>query len=422
MNDGEIFRQLESRATKAFALLEDPPVFVSGSGVRLTASDGRQYLDFASGSGTCNVGHGNPAVMAAVRELLDRGLTHVGPHFHADVQADFYRLLRKQLPAELTRFHPATNGTEATEAALKACMHATGARRFLAFEGGYHGRTLGSLAVSHARGSNAGLAPLAPEAEFIPFPKSAEDISLAVRTVGERPPGEPPLAGVIVEPIQATGGILLPPDGFLSALAATARSALVPLIVDEIFTGMGRTGRLFAFEAEGVTPDIVLLGKSLGGGFPGGVAAGREALMSAWPTGAQSSTFQLHPVTAAAGAAALRFSLKHDLCGRAEAIGSRIASWRARFCELPFTSSLRGVGAMFGLAMRPLGGAGAGEMARRVRRQALRDGLITWECGRKGEVIGLIPPLIATDDEVDEACGILLRALRSQPLRGSSAS
>ena len=242
MNDGEVFRQLESRATKAFALVEDPPVFVSGSGVRLTASDGRQYLDFAAGSGTSNVGHGNPAVMAAVRELLDRGLTHVGPHFHADVQADFYQLLRKQLPAELTRLHPATNGTEATEAALKACMHATGARRFLAFEGGYHGRTLGSLAVSHARGSNAGLAPLAPEAEFIPYPQSAEDISLAVRTVGERPPGEPPLAGVIVEPIQATGGILLPPVGFLSALAATARSALVPLIVDEIFTGMGRTG------------------------------------------------------------------------------------------------------------------------------------------------------------------------------------
>ena len=411
--DGEIFRQLESPATKTYSLLDDPPVFVAGSGVRLIASDGRQYLDFASGSGTSYVGHGNPAVMAAARSLLDRGLTHVGPHFHANVQADFYQLLRDQLPAELARMHPATNGTEATEAALKACMHATGARTFLAFEGGYHGRTLGSLAVSHARGANAPLAPLTPEAEFVPYPQSVDEASRAIRALTERPPGSPTLAGVLVEPIQATGGILLPPTGFLGSLRAAARSTGVPLILDEIFTGMGRTGRLFAFEAEGIVPDVMLLGKSLGGGFPGGLVAGREALMSAWPRGAQSSTFQMHPITAAAGAAALRFALDQDLCARARAIGARIASYREALCEFPITSALRGVGAMFGLAMRSLDDRRAEELARSVRRLALADGLITWECGRSGEVIGLIPPLIATDAEVDEACEILLRALQA---------
>ncbi len=412
-SDGETFRQLESQATKAFSLLDDPPVFVSGSGVRLTASDGRQYLDFASGSGTSSVGHGNTPVLEAVRNLLDRGLTHLGPHFHADVQADFYRLLKEHLPPELTRLHPATNGTEATEAALKACMHFTGAHRFLAFEGGYHGRTLGSLAVSHARGANAVLAPLAPEAEFLPYPLTDGDIAEAVRTLTERPRDQPPFAGVIVEPVQATGGIVIPPEGFLRRLEAAARTAGVPLIVDEIFTGMGRTGRLFAFEAEQVVPDIVLLGKSLGGGFPGGLAAGREELMSAWPRGAQSSTFQLHPVTAAAGAAALRFLLTQNLCVRAKAIGDRLASHAAAFSGFPMVSELRGVGAMFGLAFRSVDGIEAGVLARRVRRQAIQQGLITWECGRGGEVIGLIPPLTVLDADLDAACEILLRTVRT---------
>ncbi len=418
--DSELFRRLESPATKTFALLDRPPVFVSASGSRLTDSEGRTYLDFASGSGTSNVGHGNPAVTDAVRAMLDRGLTHVGPHFHAEAQADFLRLLRDCLPPELSRMHPATNGTEATEAALKACMHATGARRFLAFEGGYHGRTMGSLAVSHARGGNAVLAPFAPEAEFVPFPETEREATEAVRALAERPRDRPPLAGVIVEPVQATAGIVCPPEGFLSELCAAARRVGVPLIVDEIFTGMGRTGRLFAFEAEGIVPDLLLLGKCLGGGFPGGMAVGREGLMTAWPQGAQSSTFQMHPVTAAAGAAALRFLLEEDLCTRALAIGRRLASFREAFLVFPSVREFRGVGAMFGLAVRGRGREEPRQVARRLRRKALCNGLITWECGRNGEVIGLVPPLTATDEEADEACRFLLRALESESVGGNA--
>ena len=169
-----------------------------------------------------------------------------------------------------------------------------------------------------------------------------------------------------------------------------------------------------------MVPDIVLLGKSMGGGFPGGMVAGRDAVMSAWPRGTQSSTFQLHPVTAAAGAAASRFVLAENLCARARWIGARIATYREAFCEVPIASELRGVGAMFGLAIMSGKGVSAGEMARRVRREALRSGLITWECGREGEVIGLIPPLVATGSDVDEDCQILLRSLLSQSSRGTA--
>ena len=146
-----------------------------------------------------------------------------------------------------------------------------------------------------------------------------------MQSLAERPSAKRPLASATVEPVHATGEILFPPCGFLGKLAAATRAAGVPLVVNEIFTEMGRTGQLFAFETEGVIPDAILLGNNLGG-FPGGLLAEREALMSAWPRGAQASTFQLHAITSAAGAAALRFALDQDFCAQAREFGARIDS------------------------------------------------------------------------------------------------
>lgn len=416
--DPAIFRHAESAGTKTFSLSRDPPTFVSGSGTRLIASDARSYLDFASGSGTSNLGHGNPGVLAAVRAQLDSGIAHIGPHFHSASQARFMDEVLQVVPPGLTRIHPATNGTEATEAALKACMHFTGARRFLAFTGGYHGRTLGALAVSHAKGANAKLGPFAPAAEFTPYPGTKDDAAAAaaataaaVRAIAERPSAAEPLAGVIVEPVQATAGVVVPPGGFLETVAAAARQTGTPLILDEIFTGFGRTGRLFACEISGIAPDLLLMGKSMGGGFPGGLVAGRLEILTAWPRGAQSSTFQLHPVTAAAGAAALRQIIDRDLCAQARAIGTRIEAHRESLQASSLTRDLRGVGAMFGLEVGPAGGATAAEVCAAVRLAALDRGLITWECGPDADVIGLMPPLIAVRSDVEEACNTLCEAL-----------
>ena len=413
--DSDIFRRAESRATKTFSLSADPPIFSYGSGVRLIASDARTYLDFASGSGTSNLGHGNSAVLAAVQAQLQSGITHIGPHFHTCAQARFFEELLRVLPGGLTRLHPATNGSEATEVALKACMHYTGARTFLAFTGGYHGRTLGALAVSHAKGANAALGPFSPAAEFVPYPGADGDgntaTAAAVRSISRRARDAPPLAGVIVEPIQATAGVIVPPAGFLEAVAAAVRESGVPLVLDEIFTGFGRTGHLFACQASGVTPDLLLMGKSMGGGFPGGLVAGREEIMSAWPRGAQSSTFQLHPVTAAAGGAALRYLIEQDLCARARLIETWFASHRAALCASPLTKEWRGTGAMFGLELCSVGEVSRGEVARLVRLAALNRGLLTWECGTHSEVIGMMPPLIASRREIAEACGRLCAAL-----------
>ena len=166
---GADVRALLSSATKIHALADSPPTMAEGQGSTLHDTEGREYLDFACGSGSTGIGHGNARILGAVRNQLESGLTHVGPHFTSISQVRLYERLRQLLPDRLNRFHPATNGTEAVESALKAAMHFTGRRRFLAFCGGYHGRTLGALAVSESRGRNSSLGSLQPEAHFVEF-------------------------------------------------------------------------------------------------------------------------------------------------------------------------------------------------------------------------------------------------------------
>ncbi len=350
-----------------------------------------------------------------MRSQLDQGITHIGPHFHTRSEARFYEELLGILPKHLRRLHPTTNGTEATEAALQACMHFTGRRSFLGFKGGYHGRTLGSLAVSAARGANAGLVEFRPTTWFAPYPANvaelAEAMSEARRIIAELASSSDALAGIIVEPIQATGGVIIPPDDFLRVIETEAHAHRIPLIVGEIYTGFGRTGRYFAFEHAGIQPDVLLMGKSMGGGFPGGLVAASEEILSAWPGGAQSSTFQLHPVTAAAGNAALRDLLDEDLCARAKSIGGWMENYRNNLeaCSLVF--EFLGTGAMYGIELRPVEPHSSSRLCRRVRLAALKQGLITWEYGIAGEVIGLMPPLIASRDDVDRACAMLLESL-----------
>ena len=400
----EIFRDALSSATKTYAVSDDPPVFVSAEGAWLTDTDGKRYLDFACGSGTTSLGHNHPAIMSAVRAQLESGVTHIGPHFQTAAQGELYRLLRSVLPDQLCRFHPATNGTEATETALKAAMHFTGHRTFLAFEGGYHGRTLGALAISFNRGPNEALAPFTPEAVFVLYGCTEAELVAALEAA-------PPLAGIIVEPVQATHGMILPPEGFLMMLAEHAKRRQIPLILDEVFTGFGRTGTLFAFERENITPDLLILGKALGGGFPGGLVVGREDIMTTWRAGTQSSTFQLHPVTAAAAKASLETMLEQDLISNVR----QIDEWMIAHCTMltkhNCVAGFRGVGAMFGVEIVDVGGAPDQMRTRSIRAAALERGLITWECGTTGQVIGVVPPITVTTEELAHGIEILSQAM-----------
>jgi 4-aminobutyrate aminotransferase-like enzyme len=319
-------------------------------------------------------------------------------------QARFYEKLADLLPAYLCCFHPATNGTEATEVALKAAMHATGRRRFLALDGGYHGRTFGALAVSAAKGRNAELAPFSPEASFLPFAQPGQQIEDAIREA-EALLKAGGIAALILEPIQATAGMRRPAKGYLEALADLVREHGCLLIVDEVFCGFGRSGRRFGFERCGLEPDLVILAKSLGGSLPAGLLAGRADILQGWKAGTQSSTFQLHPLSAVAGSAFLDVLVDEGLVQHAERIGGWFEAHCGRIEALPNVQGFRGLGAMWGVVMD------SGQRCQAVRRRALDLGLVTWECGVDGEVIGLAPPLTIDRAFFERGLDRLCRAL-----------
>ena len=394
-----------SSGTKALSVTSDPPVFAWGKGTRLFDTKGQSYLDFACGSGTSVLGHAHPAVLRALAHQAATGVLHLGPHFHAPVQIALMERLAEVLPPALSVFHPATNGTEATEVALKAAIHATGRQRFVGFKGSYHGRTLGALSVSAAKGSNAGLAGPPEATHHLPWPETEADLA-ALAPLLDRALAPGDVAAIIVEPMQATAGMRVPPAGLLPLLRQAADRHGVVLILDEVFSGYGKTGRLFAFEATGIVPDLLILAKAAGGGLPGAMVIGTAAMLQTWPAGMQSSTFQMHPLTAAASLATLSVLIDENLPARAQGIEAGLRA------ALTSVGTLVGTGAMMGLPMLDANGRPDQPRTKAVRARALAKGLITWECGTEGHVIGLVPPLTVTKTEITEAAQILTEAVR----------
>lgn len=407
-DDGEMRKTLAShlsRGTKTLSVSPDPPIFAWGAGTELFDTKGRAYLDFACGSGTSVLGHAHPAILRAVADQAATGILHIGPHFQSPVQMALITRLAGLLPPALSVLHPATNGTEATEVAIKAVVHATGRNRFIGFAGSYHGRSLGALAISHERGANSRLA-LPPEiVTHLDWPAPDADIAPLEQAL-DRALGLGDVAAIIAEPVQATAGMRVPPPGFLRLLRRAADQYGVPLILDEVFTGYGKTGRLFAFQGADIVPDLLILAKAAGGGMAGAMLAGTPALLHGWGAGAQSSTFQMQPFAAATSLAMLDVLAQDGLPARALRIE---ATMRAAFAPL---GPLVGTGAMLGLPVLDAMGAADQPRTRQIRHRALQAGLITWECGLGGHVIGLVPPLTVTDAQIDRAAAILIRAVR----------
>jgi 4-aminobutyrate aminotransferase-like enzyme/maleate cis-trans isomerase len=407
-DDGEMRNTLArhlSSGTKTLSISPDPPIFAWGAGTELFDTKGRVYLDFACGSGTSILGHAHPVILRALADQAATGIMHLGPHFQSPVQMALIKRLAGLLPPALSVLHPATNGTEATEVAIKAVVHATGRNRFIGFAGSYHGRSLGALAISHERGANSSLA-LPPEiVTHLDWPAPDADLAPLEQAL-TRALELGDVAAIIAEPVQATAGMRVPPPGFLRLLRRVADQYATPLILDEVFTGYGKTGYLFAFQGADIVPDLVIMAKAAGGGMPGAMLAGTPALLHGWGAGAQSSTFQMHPFAAATSLAMLDVLEQDGLPARALHIE---AAMRAAFAPL---GPLVGTGAMLGLPVLDAKGAADQPQTRQIRNCALQAGLITWECGRGGHVIGLVPPLTVTDAQIERAAAILIRAVR----------
>ena len=373
-------------------------------GANVLDVDGNRYLDLTSGFGVAAVGHRHPRVVAAVRAQSGKLLHALG-----DVHAHPGRVA---LAARLAALAPvagtepqvffAISGAEAVEIALKTAVLATGRAGVLAFEPGYHGMTLGALAATSRREFREPWRDhLHPHVERLAF---GCDPAMAERALAS---GR--FASALVEPVVGREGVLVPPPGWLAALAAACRAAGTLLVADEVFTGFGRTGRLFAVEAESVTPDLVCCGKALGGGLPIAAVLAPRALFAAWSTPGEAlhtATFVGNPLACAAAVAVLDLLAAERLVERAaalgERVGARLARWPGRFDDV---TAVRGRGLLWGVELA------SRESAKRLVEGALQRGVLLLAGGPEGRVAQIVPPLTIPEHLLDLALDLLEEAL-----------
>src|SRR5262245_12024166 len=336
-------------------------------GATIKDADGNVFIDALGGAGTLNVGHNHPDVLAAVREFLAGEPILHGLDFPTDAKDRFIETLFEVLPPELREYGRiqfcGPTGTDATDAAIKLARTATGRHEIIAFQGAYHGMGQGPLSLMGATAPKDRLGALLPGVHFMPYGYCARcplaltidrcDLACARmlgNSLADSHSGITKPAAIIVEAVQGEGGSIVPPAGWLRQIADYAQQHDVPLICDEIQSGMGRTGKWFAFEHEGVVPDIVLLSKAIGGiGFPLSVVIYHERL-DRWAPGAHAGTFRGNQVAMVAGTAALRFMRDHDLPRHAARLGARLVDdLRAALSSHPLVADVRGRGLMMGI-------------------------------------------------------------------------
>jgi diaminobutyrate-2-oxoglutarate transaminase len=387
-------------------------------------ADGRRYLDCLSGAGTLALGHNHPRVLEAIQGVLRSGAPLHALDVATPEKDDFTTALLETLPPALAnraRVHfcgPA--GTDAVEAALKLTRMATGGRQVMAFTGAYHGMTSGALGITadaalrgHVGGQDVYRLPY-PYPYRCPFGIGGDQgaevaAAYAAAMLADSHSGVVNPAAMILEPVQGEGGVLPAPDGFLRALRRITRRHGVPLVVDEVQTGVGRTGTFWGVDRSGVVPDVMVLSKAIGGSLPLAVIVYAEEL-DVWPAGAHTGTFRGNQLAMAAGAATLREVRDAGLVRRAGDVGARLErGLRDLQARHPSFGDVRGRGLMLGveivdphaepdaLGARPPAPA----LARTIRAECLDRGLIVELGGRQGAVFRLLPPLVITDEQVE---------------------
>jgi len=373
--------------TGGFVYSEKPIAIERGEGPYLYDDAGEEYLDFGASYGVAAVGHTHPEVVSAVTEQVEK-LTFVQASYPNSARDALYETLAALGPGDLDGVWLCNSGTEANEAAIKFARSATGRTKVVAARRGFHGRTMGSLAATWKPKYKKPFEPLAGDFEFVPYGDEAalED------AVDEE------TAAVLLEPIQGEGGVNPAPEGYLRAAREQTEEAGAALVFDEIQTGLGRTGALWACEKRGVTPDVLTSAKGLGGGLPVGATLCADWI--AEDAGPHGSTFSGGPVVSAAAEATLSVIVDEDLPGNAESVGGHLQS-KLRGSELPIRT-VRGEGLMVGVEV----GRGANAV---LKRLAMNHGVLALPAGRT--VVRLLPPLVVDEDHADAVVEALEDAL-----------
>lgn len=366
-------------------------------GVYITDKNGKRYMDMISGVGVNNIGHSHPQVVKAVKEQAEKYMhVMVYGEYIQEAPLAFAKKLISKLPESLNCVYPVNSGTEANEAALKLAKRVTGRTELVSFRGSYHGSTHGSMSVSGNEVKKEAFRPLLPDIRFLQHNNLEQLQQITTKT-----------AGVIIETVQGDAGVRIPSASFLSALRKRCTEVGALLIFDEIQCGMGRTGKLFAFEHFGVVPDILTLGKALGGGMPiGALVSSRENLWEFTynPMLGHITTFGGNPVVAAAALAGLEVMESEIDFREVERLGALLQSI---ICQSDEIKESRRTGMMFAFDMESF------ERVEKVVKKCLEDGLLSFWFLSHPYSFRLSPPLTITEEEIRKAGKIILNAIES---------
>jgi 4-aminobutyrate aminotransferase len=384
-----------------------------GYGAVIEDVDGNRFLDFTAGIAVCSTGHCHPQIVAAIQQQAGKLLHMSGTDFYYAPQGDLAKKLAEIAPGGGGKRVFFTNsGAESVEAAFKLARYHTGRQHMIAFFGAFHGRTLGALSLTGSKVvQRRGFAPLIPMVSHVDYPNSYRDLQsldcfnqledLFKRTVS---PQE--VAAIIVEPIQGEGGYIVPPAEFHSQLRRLCDQHGILLVVDEVQSGMGRTGKMFAMEHWGVVPDIVCLAKGIASGMPLGAIIAREGIMD-WGPGSHASTFGGNPISCVAALETIKL-LEAELIANAREVGNHL---KGRLMELmakhKLIGDVRGLGLMIGVELvRDRATKEAASTERdEIVQTCFRRGLLLLGCGVN--TLRFCPPLVVTKEQCDIAVGIL---------------
>jgi 4-aminobutyrate aminotransferase len=410
-----------------------PFVMSHGKGAEIWDVDGNRFLDFAAGIAVCSTGHSHPAVVQAIKDAADRFL-HISSDYWHEGQVRLAERLNDLSPMkEPVMSFFAQSGTESVEAALKLARYTTGRGRFIGFLGGFHGRTMGSLSFTSSKYTQQkGFFPSMPGVTHVPYPNNYRPLFAGadqghavlryiedVLFVNNVPASE--VAAILIEPIQGEGGYLVPPDGFLEGLRELCDRHGILLIFDEVQSGIGRTGKMFAAQHWDVAPDIMTLAKGLGSGLPIGMVVAKRSIMQKWSRGAHGNTFGGNPLCCAAALATIDL-IEREYCANAAKVGDYfILRLREMARQSDYIGEVRGKGLMIGMELVTDKNSKlpAKKLCDALITRAYHNGLILLSCGLS--TVRFMPPLLIDESDVDEAIALLDRSLievlESEPAR-----
>ncbi|ASB90162.1 aspartate aminotransferase family protein [Bacillus sonorensis] len=413
-----------------------PLAMQTAEGIFVKDADGKQYYDCLAGAGTLALGHNHPVVIEAIQKMIDEKRPLHTLDITSEIKEEFISEVFASLPESFAKrakiqFCGPTGG-DAIEAAIKLVKTATGKRSILSFHGGYHGATHGTMALSGNLSPKEHVHGLMPDVHFLPYPyeyrcpfgaggEETHRLSSAYieHMLDDPESGILQPAGMIFEAVQGEGGSVPAPVEWIKEMRRITKERGIPLIVDEVQTGIGRTGKMFAFEHAGIIPDVIVLSKAIGGSLPLSVVI-YDRDLDQWGPGAHIGTFRGNQMAMAAGTATLKYVKEHDVLSRVEKAGAKLMQHLKDVQrDVPEIGDVRGRGLMIGAEIvspfqkQSKNGSFPAdpELAAHIQRKCFEKGLIVETGGRHGSVIRFLPPLIVTEEQIDDIAAIFKEAV-----------